>query len=280
MKRIALLSLLLGRLLFSFSQIPVEKYRAEIFALNSDESIEKYWLDLYKTDQDTLLMLPVDNLKAYDSLSTSLMVRTALMFQIHGKKAHIPNNFTPTLNQAHNKIALASLPFWPIINKRIELSAQGELLTEVNLAYELESFSLLFYNYSLLGLQSEYPKLIEKLNQQPKDLIVERLISAYRKQFTLRELKAKQSIGKWYIQPFKNLKEDFCFQILKLSDDNIYIKHGEYFQKLLLLDDGNRMKKYKIENEPFGWYYKLSSDNQLKLYNSNHENLIEYSQCN
>jgi hypothetical protein len=31
------------------------------------------------------------------------------MFEIHGWRAHILNNFTPSLNQAHNHITLACL---------------------------------------------------------------------------------------------------------------------------------------------------------------------------
>lgn len=75
-------------------------------------------------------------------------------------------------------------------------------------------------------------------------------------------------------------KEEYCFEIVNLSNGNSYIKHGEYFQKLLLLEVNEDLEKYKIENEPFGWYYELNDDNLLKLLDHNNSVLIEYSQCN
>ena len=263
-----------------FAQIPIQNYREEILKLKSESEKDAYWQSLYKTDQDTLLRLPTDNITAYDSLSTTLMIKTSLMFEIHGKEVYKKNNVVPILNFTHNYLSKANLIFWPIINQCVEIGGYINNFATGFPAYQLEAISNNFYQYSLSGQEEKYAKLVDKIEAFPKDPIIPKLVAAYQNQKELRTLNIKEVIGQWYVQPFKNLKEDFCFEILKLSDDNIYIKYGEYFQKLLLLDDGNRMKKFKIENEPFGWYYKLSSDNQLKLYNSNHENLIEYSQCN
>ncbi len=121
------------------AQIPVEKYRNEILNLKSEEAIKDYWSEIYAIDQDTLLNLPVTNITVYDSLSISNMIRTALMFEIHKSKAHTINNITPTMNQAHNYLARASLPLWSIINERLALGNEGDVLSSKNLAYELEN---------------------------------------------------------------------------------------------------------------------------------------------
>ena len=262
------------------AQIPIESYRKEITNLKSEEDIQLYWVDLLKTDQDTLLKLPTTNITVYDSLSVSNMIRTALMFEIHGQAAYTLNNFAPTMNQAHNYIAKASLPLWPIIYERLAIGNKGDVLTSRNLAYELESVSAPFYDYSLLNKEKMYSTLVEKLNQLPKDSITYRLNSIYENQKELRTLKTLEVIGTWFIQPFKNLKEEHCFEFVKLSDGFVYSKKGVYFKKLLLIDFTEHTRIYRIEDEPFGWYYELSDNNNLELYNSKKEVLISYSSCN
>lgn len=262
------------------AQIPIEKFRQEILQLKSESEKDAYWQKLYNVDQDTLLKLPTNNITAYDSLSTSLMIKTSLMFEIHGKEAYKKNNAVPILNFTHNYISEANLIFWPIINQCLEVGGYINTFATGFPAYQLEAISNNFYSYSLSGLQEKYAELVDKIEGLSKDSIIPKLVKSYQHQKQLRTLDKKETIGQWYVQPFKNLKEDFCFEILKLSDDNIYIKHGEYLQKLLLLDFDNAIKKYKIENEPFGWYYELNDEKQLKLFDHNNSVLIEYTECN
>ncbi|BAO76952.1 hypothetical protein [Winogradskyella sp. PG-2] len=260
-----------------YAQIPIEKYKEDISDLKSKKEIEKYWADLYKTDQDTLLKLPKDNLIVFDSLSTSLMIRTALMYKVHGKKAHTLNNFTPTLNQAHNYIATASLLLWKIIYERISLRNKGDLLTDVNLGYELEHISSSFYYYSLVGKESRYEDLVEKLNRIDTSETVKRLNTIYENQKKFKILKSNDIIGQWYLQPFSNMKEEGSFEFVKMSDGLIYYKKGGYLQELILIGTIENKKLYRIKGEPFGWYYELSDKNQLTLLDDHKEELIKYT---
>ncbi|MFT7250306.1 MAG: hypothetical protein ACI9FW_000015 [Flavobacterium sp.] len=77
----------------SFSQIEIDKYRTEICNLDSDIKFENYWNQLLEIDQN-ILVNTKDHKKA-DSISSSLMVRTALLFEIHGDKVYKPNNLVP-----------------------------------------------------------------------------------------------------------------------------------------------------------------------------------------
>lgn len=262
------------------AQIPIEKFRKEISQLKSESEKDAYWQKLHKTDQDTLLRLPTDNITNYDSLSTSLMIKTVLMFNIHGIKVYKKNNTVPILNFTHNYIGEANLIFWPIIAKCLSVGGYINTFATGFPAYQLEAISNNFYKYSLVGKKEKYAELVQKLDTAQNDSIIPKLEAAYQRQKQLRTLGVIDILGNWYEQPFKNLKEEYCFQIVRLSDQHIYIKHGGYLQKLILLGIDDGLKKYKIENEPFDWCYQLDNENRLKLLDQNNSILIEYSQCN
>jgi len=279
--RKSILFLFLGFIFSTISsQIPIEKYRDEILKLKSEADIEVYWHSLYSVDQDTLLKLPTDDITKYDSLSTTLMIKTALMFEVHGRKVYKKNNVVPVLNFTHNYLSEASLVFWSIINQCVEVGGQIDTFATGFPAYQLEAIANNFYKYSLSGQQDKHEKLVDNIEVLSIESVASRLEEAYVNQKRLRVLNIKEVVGQWFIQPFKNFKEDYCFEIVILEDNNTYIKHKEYLQKLVPLDSEKIIETFKIENEPFGWYYKLDDQNHLKMLDSNNSVLIEYTQCN
>ena len=61
-----------------------------------------------------------------------------------------------------------------------------------------------------------------------------------------------------------------------MSDNSIYLKRNNRFQKLVLIKTETDSKIFRIENEPFGWYYKLKPDGNLSLLDSQNTVLIDY----
>ena len=57
------------------SQIPIEKYRAEIEKIDTEKEINDYWNTLHKIDQDVLLS--TRDLRTADSISITNMIKTA-----------------------------------------------------------------------------------------------------------------------------------------------------------------------------------------------------------
>lgn len=262
-----------------FSQILVENYRDEIKNLKSDTEFENYWKQLLDIDQN-ILVNTKDHKKA-DSISSSLMVRTALLFEIHGDKIFKPNIYLPILNLSHNEIGESSIVFWPIIEKCSKVGGIIENFGGVFPTYEIECVSLDFYNYSLIEEKNKekYAELREKLNQIKTDNIVTALIESYnykKKLYTLKEIK---SIGKWSLQRIKNEILDESFEFIKMSDNNIYIKQNNKIQKLIMFKKHKGVKIFKIENEPFGWNYELLKNGTLFLKDDKNEVLIQYTKA-
>lgn len=262
-----------------FSQILVENYKDEIRNLKSDTEFENYWKQLLDIDQN-ILVNTKDHKKA-DSISLSLMVRTALLFEIHGDKIFKPNIYLPILNLSHNEIGESSIVFWPIIEKCSKVGGIIDNFGGVFPTYEIECVSLDFYNYSLIEEKNKekYAELREKLNQIKTDNIVTALIESYnykKKLYTLKEIK---SIGKWSLQRIKNEILDESFEFIKMSDNNIYIKQNNKIQKLIMFKKHKGVKIFKIENEPFGWNYELLKNGTLFLKDDKNEVLIQYTKA-
>lgn len=262
-----------------FSQILVENYKDEIRNLKSDTEFENYWKQLLDIDQN-ILVNTKDHKKA-DSISSSLMVRTALLFEIHGDKIFKPNIYLPILNLSHNEIGESSIVFWPIIEKCSKVGGIIDNFGGVFPTYEIECVSLDFYNYSLIEEKNKekYAELREKLNQIKTDNIVTALIESYnykKKLYTLKEIK---SIGKWSLQRIKNEILDESFEFIKMSDNNIYIKQNNKIQKLIMFKKHKGVKIFKIENEPFGWNYELLKNGTLFLKDDKNEVLIQYTKA-
>ncbi len=111
-KNITILIPLLFSICFSFSQIPIEAYRSEIEALITEKEINDYWNVLYKIDQEVLLK--TTNLRKADSISVSNMIKTSLLFDIHGTKGYRANGFSgilPLINLSHNHIGLCHVAY-------------------------------------------------------------------------------------------------------------------------------------------------------------------------
>jgi hypothetical protein len=263
----------------SFSQIEIDKYRTEICNLDSDIKFENYWNQLLEIDQN-ILVNTKDHKKA-DSISSSLMVRTALLFEIHGDKVYKPNNLVPILNLSHNNISESSIVFWTIIEKCKMVGGIIDTFGGFFPAYQLECVSLDFYNYTLNQEEKEemYPDLRKKLNQIKTNDIVTALIESYNYQKQLYTLKEIKSIGKWSLQSFKNEILYVSFEFVKMSDNNIYIKQNNKIQKLIMLKKHKGVKIFKIENEPFGWNYELLKNGILFLKDDKNEVLIQYTKA-
>ena len=67
---------------YALAQIPIEKYKSEISELKTDKDIEEYWSKLHKIDQE--ILVNTSDSKIADSISVSNMIKTTLIFNIHG----------------------------------------------------------------------------------------------------------------------------------------------------------------------------------------------------
>ncbi|WP_298516446.1 hypothetical protein [uncultured Kordia sp.] len=260
---------------FSFSQIPVEKYRAEISQLNTDNELREYWNRIDKIDQE--ILVNTTDIKTADSISVANMIKTALIFEIHGIDAYKPNNHIPITNLSHNYIGKSQIAFWPII----ELCAKvGGVISSFGgnyPAYELECVSQTFYNYSLINQEPKYSQLLGKLSKIKTDNIVDELLKAYEYQNNLRELSEVKVLHNWSLQSFKNRSDEGVFSFVKMSDDNIYLKRFRRIQKLELVKKNDASIVYRLENEPFGWSYIYRNDGSLTLIDSEKNELIKYT---
>lgn len=258
---------------FCYSQIPVENYRKEISNLKSLEEVGVYWDQLENVDQNVLLK--ENNTIKYDSVSTSLMIRTVLMFELQNEKTFQLYKFVPLLNMAHSRNATSAKLFWPIIEKYKTVISK---ISEFYPSYPLESIGLNYYGYSLFKQDAIYDRLISKLkNNVSNEKLIEQLLSSHKEFEKINSLKQVKKLFKWQHQPFKDVKEDGFFEFVKMSDGKLYLKKSYgVLQKLILTKKKNKFKYYHIEGEPFGWVYKLGKDGSLCLM-ENDTILIEYT---
>jgi hypothetical protein len=197
------------------------------------------------------------------------MIRTALIFDIHVIDAYKPNNTLPILNLSHNNIGQSQIAFWPIIEKCANVGGVINSFGGKYPAYELESVSLTFYDYSLINQELKYPKLLNKLS--------EILSKSFQYQNKLRELHEIEVLNNWYLQSFKNRKGKGEFSFVKMSDDCVYLKSHGRIQKLELVKIKSKSKVYRIENEPFDWEFVYGNDGSLTLIDDEKNKLIEYT---
>lgn len=260
------------------AQIPVDDYRNEILNLKTENDINSYWKKLKEIDQEILVNLK--DVEQLDSLSIDNMIRTALIFDIHGEIAYKPNNIVPILNMSHNSIGCSQIAFWKIIKKCANVGGVINRFGGEFPAYQLESVGLTFYHYSLLNQESLYPKLTEKLDSLTDNNVVENLLSAFEKQKKIYDLKEMEVLNEWYVQPSLNYKEKEKFALVLMSDNHIYLRKFNRIHKLSLIESKDKIKIYRIENEPFGWTYQYGSDGSLCLKDENGNYLIQYSKYN
>jgi hypothetical protein len=209
------------------------------------------------------------------------MVRTALLFEIHGDKVYKPNNLVPILNLSHNNISKSSIVFWTILEKCKMVGGMIDSFGGTFPAYQLECVSLDFYNYSLNQEEKVemYLDLRKKLNQIKTSDIVTALIESYNSQKQLHTLKEIKRIGKWSLQSVENEILEGSFEFIKMSDNNTYVKQNNKIQKLILIKKHKGVKTFKIENEPFGWNYELLKNGTLFLKDDKNKVLIQYAKA-
>ncbi|MGB6268182.1 MAG: hypothetical protein WBF67_04155, partial [Olleya sp.] len=273
MKYILLVFLIL---LFGCNTTPtlLDTYKNEISALKTEAEIDAYWKHLLDLDQNALLKGKYTT-KEHDSLSITHMIQTALMFEIHGDKSYKLNNTVIEMHFAHNYFGPSNIAFWPIINKYVELRGDRKLLQYP--AYQLEGTTLTFYDYSIYSQKDKQDSLMKNLDVLESDQVSKDLFEALNYQISLRELNYASSIGKWQRQPFKTIKEDGFFELVKMSNNSIYYRKNERLQKLELIKTVENTKFYRVEKEPFGWSFKLKEDGNLSLIDDNETVLISYS---
>ena len=256
-----------------FSQIPVESFRNEISSLKSIDEVRIYWDKLLEIDQNVLLS--EKNLIKRDSISTSLMIRTILLFEYQNEYSFKLYKIAPVMNMAHCSNSNSAKLFWPIIEKYKNVINQ---IMKNYPAYPLESISLNFYGYSLLDQDKIYNKLISKLqNTFSNEELISKLITFHNNFKASHSLKEIKTIFKWQFQPFKEMKEEGFFEFVKMSNGKLYKRTDDgILQKINLISKKDGFKYYQIEGEPFGWIYKLGKNGSLTLLNDD-EILIEYT---
>ncbi|WP_405377754.1 hypothetical protein [Nonlabens sp. Asnod3-A02] len=277
-KNFAILLTTLLSISFGFSQIPIKEYRAEIEQLETDAQINEYWNDLHKIDQE--ILVKTSDLKIADSISISNMIKTSLIFDIHGTKGYNSrgySGFLPILNLSHNYIGQSQIAYWPVIEMCAEIGGAIESFGGKYPAYQLESVSLTFYNYSLYNQEEKYPILVSKLSEIKTLNIADELLKSFKHQNQLRKLSEVAVLNKWYRQSFKDRIDEGEFSIVKMSDDNLYLKKYGRIQKLELIKTRAESKTYRIENEPFGWNYVYGNDGSLTLIDEKENQLIKYT---
>jgi len=277
-KNIAILLILVLSLSSCHSQIPIEKFRAEIEKLDTEKQISEYWNKLHKIDQE--ILLSTTDLRKADSISISNMIKTALIFDIHGTKGYNSNGFSGFLtiiNLSHNQISKSQIAYWPIIEKCKEIGGAIDNFGGKYPAYQLESVSLIFYNYSLFNQEEKYPMLVSKLREIRTIEVVDELLKSFQHQNKLRKLNEVTVLNSWHRQSSKDRIDEGEFSIVRMSDDNVYLKNYGRIQKLELLKANNKYKEYKIENEPFGWKYIYGEDGSLSLIDEKDDELIKYT---
>lgn len=270
-------------MLFSITlhaQIPIKDIESEIKNLKSTDDFTSYWNNLKYIDQE--ILLNIYNREKYDSLSLELMVKTANLFKIHGSKVYKKNNTMPILNFSHCYVGDALLAFLPII---FECKKVGGVIEDFGGKYPnylLECLSITYYKYSLINQDTLISFLFKKINKRKtKNKISESILKIFEKHKKYNNLKTSENIGKWYNQEIKNTNEESFFEIIKMDDQNIYIKNKYSIHKLNNLTKiSSQNQIYQIENEPFGWYYELDKNGNLYLKNENDEVLIKYDKFN
>ncbi|WP_299277424.1 hypothetical protein [uncultured Psychroserpens sp.] len=274
MKKTALLILLSFILSCSSNENP-DIYSGEISALQTEEDLKAYWQKLHDLDQITYLKETKGHLQG-DSISISNMIRTALMFEIHGPEVYTPDNVVPILNFAHNYYGKSNIAFWPIIQACKKTGGVIESFGGKFPAYPLEALSLTFYDFSLFQQDERYDGLLAKLNNKTYDKVSTTLFELQGEQRRLSQLEVKDVIGKWHIERMKNIEEKGFFEIVKMSDNTLYIKRKHRLQRLVSVKTSDNTEHYKIEDEPFGWTYILNNGN-LSLVDDQGSTLIDYN---
>lgn len=256
------------------AQIPVEDYTREISNLKTDNEFHAYWKKIDSIDQ--LVLLKTKNDKIRDSISIDNMIKTALVYKIHGESVFKSNVSSHIFNLSHNYFGDSNLAFWEVI--QASKIYEKDNIKHFYPSYLLECISLNFYGYSFLRQENKYERALRKLNELPNTNIIKELLKAFEKQKRIKSLKQLNIIGTWKYKP-SNLWEDNennVFQIVKLEDDKLYFKKFSQRHGLVLIDEDKSKKILSVENEPFDWKFILYDNGNLELVDETNEILIAY----
>jgi hypothetical protein len=276
----ALKTLILFIILTAFNvsaQIPIDSIKKRVVQLRTEQGFDDFWDEMHGLDQN--ILVHIQDPGQYDSLSIQLMISTALVYENHGIDAIGKYNFVPILNFVHCKLYKANFHFWPII---LELTKIGGYIEDFGGGfprYQLEHFGLSSYNYSFFRQDTWFPALLEKLSIQPNVLISDKLIDVFNENKRIRALKEIETLGSWRNQAFKNQPEEDVFQLVRLSDNNLYFKNRNKLIKVKMKKTSILSTKLELEIAVFGFYYRLNKFNKLALYDANGNVLIRYKKA-
>ena len=256
--------------------LPIEEYKKEIQGLNKDDYYN-YWEELNNFDQN--VVLSAKNFKVYDSLSLVSLIKSALFYELKGDAVFKAPNTYNEFFFIHNLTPKSNLDYWPLLLKQKEV--RGNVLMFPS--YQLEGISGSFYDYSVFGQDSIYDNLLSKIKPLSEEKLSEALIDTYVETQRVNNLSIKETIGTWNRQRIKNEPYDpkmGKFELLTLSDKNYYLRYNKGgFKPIEIINESNETLTFKTKYEPFGWYFKLTNDGHLSLYNENDILLISYSKA-
>ncbi|WP_299677064.1 hypothetical protein [uncultured Dokdonia sp.] len=254
-----------------------DTYGKEISSLRTQEEIDAYWKELERIDQE-ILVGKEHTTAVYDSISISNMIRVALLFEVPEKESFHQKGPVPVVALSHNFNKDAAIAYWPVIVKCAE---KGGAIDQIGYpSYPLEAISMTFYGYSLFDQDERYSDLVRKLNKSSGGFVLSQLELAFKKEKRLQSLTETKSIGVWHIEATKNEKSKEVFEFVQMSDDAIYKKSKGRIQKLVVSKTTDTAIIYKIENEPFDWYYQLEETGDLILFDQHDKELIAYTKVN
>ncbi len=256
------------------AQIPIEDYTKEINNLKTENDFVAYWKKIDSIDQ--LVLLKAKDEKIRDSISIDNMIKTALVYKIHGESIFKPNISAHIFNLSHNYFGDSSLVFWPII--KVSKIYEQDNLKHFYPSYVLECISLPIYGYSFLRQDDKYERALKKLDALPDEDIVSALLKAFEKQKRIKRLKPLKVIGTWKYKP-SNLweeSENNVFQFVKLEDNKLYFEKFSQRHRLVQMKTIENKKILRVENEPFDWKFVLYDNGNLELVDENNEILIAY----
>lgn len=256
--------------------LPLDDYKKEIQALNK-EDYYRFWEELNSFDQN--VVLGAKDYKVFDSLSLVTLIKSALFYELKGDSIFLAPNTYNEFFFIHNQIPKANLDFWPLLIKQKEIT--GNVLMYPS--YQLEGLTGSFYDYSVFGQDSIYDTLLAKIKPHQSKSLSDALVETYLETKRLQKFSVIDQVGIWHRQRFKDGPIDpklGDFELLKLSDNNLYLRFNEArFIPLDIIDTNDEKLIFETKYEPFGWYYVHNDKGDLSLYNEKDILLVTYTKA-
>ncbi|RNC83477.1 MAG: hypothetical protein ED556_13040 [Winogradskyella sp.] len=254
--------------------LPLEEYKNEIKALNSKD-YHTYWEQLRNFDQK--VVIEAKNYKAYDSLTLVTLIKSALFYELKGDSIFKAPNTYNEIFFIHNHIPKSNLDFWPLLIKQKEIKDDVLMFP----SYQLEGITSSFYDYSVFGQDSIYEHLLSQIKPDSDKKLSEALIDTYLETKRIQKLSIKEEIGAWHRKRFKSEAYEppkGNFELLKLSDNGYYIRFNKTgFKPVNIIENNTKDFAFRPKYDPFGWYFVLDNNGDLRLYNEKDDLLIAYT---